>query len=52
LEAVKQIDQRIDYVLVRGDFVVERTFLADQPVNGLYPSDHFGVVTDLAFPAT
>jgi len=52
LEAVKQIDQRIDYVLVRGDFTVERTFLADQPVDGLYPSDHFGVVTDLVFPAT
>jgi endonuclease/exonuclease/phosphatase family metal-dependent hydrolase len=48
VEAVKQIDRRIDHILVRGPFTVERAFLAgDKPVGGLYPSDHFAVVADV-----
>jgi endonuclease/exonuclease/phosphatase family metal-dependent hydrolase len=47
-----QIDQRIDYVLVRAGTRgqppgVEAAFLAGTPVDGLFPSDHDAVVADL-----
>jgi endonuclease/exonuclease/phosphatase family metal-dependent hydrolase len=45
------LTSRIDYVLYRGRFdavAQRRTGLA--PVNGLYPSDHAGVVADLLLP--
>jgi hypothetical protein len=50
--ATKQIDRRIDYVLVRPGGTgqhkwVKRVFVAGDPVDGLYPSDHFAVVADL-----
>jgi endonuclease/exonuclease/phosphatase family metal-dependent hydrolase len=46
------IDRRIDYVLARpgspGHTVaVEGAFLAGHPVAGVYPSDHYAVVSDL-----
>jgi endonuclease/exonuclease/phosphatase family metal-dependent hydrolase len=49
LEAVKQIDRRIDHILVvhDGKVQVERAFVVPDPVRGAYPSDHFPVVADL-----
>jgi len=51
VEATRLIDQRIDWVFARPGtrpVVVERAFLAgDEPVDGLFPSDHFAVVADL-----
>jgi endonuclease/exonuclease/phosphatase family metal-dependent hydrolase len=51
--AERLIDQRIDWVFARPGgtrpVTVERAFLAgDEPVDGLFPSDHFAVVVDLA----
>jgi endonuclease/exonuclease/phosphatase family metal-dependent hydrolase len=51
-----ELGRRIDYVMVRcGDhgptldvFSCERIF--DEPVDGVWASDHFGVVADLAIP--
>ena len=49
------VDRRIDYVLVGhpklggvGD-VVHAELLGDTPVDGVYGSDHFGVITDLRY---
>ena len=49
------VDRRIDYVLVGhpklggvGD-VVHAELLGDTPVDGVYGSDHFGLVTDLRY---
>lgn len=52
-EASRQIDQRIDYVLARPGTAgqalsVEQAFVADAPVDGLPPSDHYAVIADLA----
>ena len=49
LEATKEIDRRIDHVLVgrNRQVVVESAFAVDSPVDGLYPSDHFPVVADV-----
>jgi endonuclease/exonuclease/phosphatase family metal-dependent hydrolase len=52
-EARRQIDQRIDYVLARPGTAeqalsVEQAFIADAPVDGLPPSDHYAVIADLA----
>ena len=53
LEAVRQIDRRIDYVLARtgrpgGRLTVTGSVLAGtRPVNGTFPSDHFATVSDL-----
>ncbi|GAA1039274.1 hypothetical protein GCM10009557_57500 [Virgisporangium ochraceum] len=49
-----QFDQRIDYVIARpgrpdAPLRVERAELAGAPVDGVYPSDHYAVVADLAF---
>jgi endonuclease/exonuclease/phosphatase family metal-dependent hydrolase len=50
---------RIDYVLVRcgmhggPTLAIDRCALAfDAPVNGVFASDHFGVVADLSVPAS
>jgi endonuclease/exonuclease/phosphatase family metal-dependent hydrolase len=53
MEAREQIDQRIDYILARpgrpGQRVsVDRAFVAQAPVDGLSPSDHYAVVADLS----
>lgn len=55
VEATKQLDQRVDYVLARaarpGETLdVRRAFTAGDPVEGLYPSDHDAVVVDIAVP--
>jgi endonuclease/exonuclease/phosphatase family metal-dependent hydrolase len=51
LEAVKEIDRRIDHVLVsrkpRGRVAVDAAFTIDAPVDGGFPSDHFPVVADV-----
>lgn len=52
LEATKQLDQRIDYVLARpgtprATVEVRRAFSIGDPVDGLHPSDHDAVVADL-----
>ena len=49
LEAVKEIDRRVDHVLVRrGDGVtVQDVSIVGEPVDGLFPSDHFAVVADV-----
>ncbi len=56
LEAVRQIDRRIDHVLV-GDGPAGRRLRAisarvlDQPVGGIWASDHFAVVVDVELDA-
>lgn len=49
LEAVKQINRRIDHILVgrHADVAVDRAFTVDTPVGPIYPSDHFPVVADV-----
>ncbi len=52
IEAGKQIDRRIDYVLARpgteGRSVsVRQVFVAAAPVDDLPPCDHYAVVADL-----
>jgi endonuclease/exonuclease/phosphatase family metal-dependent hydrolase len=48
------ISQRIDYIFVGGPFrpedVLESRVIMDRPVDGQYPSDHFGVMTRIALP--
>ena len=52
LEATKEIDRRIDHVLVRRGtgVVADAAFTVDAPVDGRFPSDHFPVVADVRFP--
>jgi len=49
LEARKEIDRRIDHILLRkgSDASVDAAFTVDTPVGELYPSDHFPVVADV-----
>ena len=49
LEAVKEIDRRVDHIMLRrgAPVALERTFVVDEPVDGLFPSDHFPVVLDV-----
>jgi endonuclease/exonuclease/phosphatase family metal-dependent hydrolase len=52
LEATKQIDRRIDYVLARpgtgeSQLEVRDVFLLADPEQGVFPSDHDAVVVDL-----
>lgn len=53
VEAVKQLDRRIDHVLAapRGVLDVTAVRIVSAPFEGQYPSDHFPVVVDLAVPA-
>jgi hypothetical protein len=51
-----ELGRRIDYILVRCDqhgptlAVTTCARLFDRPVDGVWASDHFGVVADLAVP--
>jgi endonuclease/exonuclease/phosphatase family metal-dependent hydrolase len=51
-----ELGRRIDYVMVRCGVhgptldVVDCRLVFDQPVDGVWASDHFGVVADLAVP--
>lgn len=49
LEATKEIDRRVDHILLGrgGDVVVDAAFTVDEPVDGRYPSDHLPVVADV-----
>lgn len=52
MEAAELIDQRIDHVFFRPgrrgmQVAVDCVTLVGHPVDGLYPSDHLGVVCDL-----
>ena len=49
LEATKEIDRRVDHILVsrRSGVAVESAFTVDTPVGDLFPSDHFPVVADV-----
>jgi len=53
LEATKEIDRRIDHVLVRGaaNVAVDAAFTVDTPIDGVFPSDHFPVVADVRLSA-
>lgn len=52
LEATKEIDRRVDHVLVRArDHVhVDSVAIIDETVDELFPSDHFPVVADVRWP--
>lgn len=54
VEAAELIDQRIDHVFFRPgrpgmQVAVDHVALVGHPVDGLYPSDHLGVVCDLSW---
>ena len=55
-EVATAVSRRIDYVLVRAGLhgptlrVRECRLLLDAPVGGVWASDHYGVVADLALP--
>lgn len=55
-EVATAVSRRIDYVLVRAGHhgallrVLDCTRLLDGPVDGVWASDHYGVVADLAAP--
>jgi endonuclease/exonuclease/phosphatase family metal-dependent hydrolase len=56
LEAVRQIDRRIDHVLVGPGPAGERVRavsarVLDQPVGAVWASDHFAVVVDVELDA-
>lgn len=56
-EVATAVSRRIDYVLVRAGRhgamlqVLKCDRLLDHPVNGVWASDHYGVVADLAAPS-
>jgi endonuclease/exonuclease/phosphatase family metal-dependent hydrolase len=56
-ETPLELGRRIDHVMVRCGHqgptldVADCQLLFDQPVNGVWASDHFGVVADLVVPA-
>ena len=56
-EVATAVSRRIDYVLVRAGHhgplleVLSCDRLLDQPVDGVWASDHYGVVADLAAPS-
>jgi endonuclease/exonuclease/phosphatase family metal-dependent hydrolase len=53
LDAVRQIDRRVDYVFARPGTpgrpltVTGSSLAGTEPVNGTFPSDHFATVSDL-----
>jgi endonuclease/exonuclease/phosphatase family metal-dependent hydrolase len=60
LEATKEIDRRIDHILVArgaggaggaGTLAVDAAFTVDEAVDGLFPSDHFPVAADVRIGA-
>jgi hypothetical protein len=52
----QETGRRIDYILIRcvdhGPTldITRCALLADHPVDGVWPSDHYGVVADLTAP--
>lgn len=55
LEATRQIDRRIDHIMALPASRKVRiealdAFVVDQPVAGVWPSDHFPVVVDVSLP--
>lgn len=52
LEAVKEMDRRIDHILMANGSgaVVEGASIVDEPVGGLFASDHFMVTADVRLP--
>ncbi len=45
------LNKRIDFVFVRGGLEVKRAgVVLDRPVDGLFPSDHYGVFAEIALP--
>ena len=52
VEAVKQIDRRVDHILARRGTGVAAVgaFTISTPVDGVFPSDHFPVVVDVLKP--
>lgn len=54
VEAFAQIDRRIDHILyAHGQGVlVEDAFTVPDPIDGVYPSDHFPVVADVRVQAS
>jgi endonuclease/exonuclease/phosphatase family metal-dependent hydrolase len=52
-EPVREAERRIDYVFVRGSEdpsrgePIDARVCFDQPIGGVYPSDHFGVVATI-----
>jgi endonuclease/exonuclease/phosphatase family metal-dependent hydrolase len=55
-EMALELGRRIDYVLIRSGVhgpsldVLDCRLILDSPVNGVWASDHYGVVADLAVP--
>ena len=49
LEATKEIDRRIDHVLVRrgSNVTIDAAFVMNDAVDGLHPSDHSAVIVDV-----
>lgn len=49
IEAFAQIDRRIDHILYARDrgATVQDAFTVPDPIDGVYPSDHFPVVADV-----
>lgn len=52
LDAVKQIDRRVDHILVGRGTGLEAVgaFTISTPVDGIFPSDHFPVAADVLLP--
>jgi endonuclease/exonuclease/phosphatase family metal-dependent hydrolase len=54
----RDVDRRIDYILVRCDThgptlgVADCRRIFDEPADGVWASDHFGVLADLTLPGT
>jgi endonuclease/exonuclease/phosphatase family metal-dependent hydrolase len=52
-----ELGRRIDYIMIRSGIhgptlaVADCQRVLDEPVNGVWASDHFGVITDLEVPA-
>ena len=50
----QEVGRRIDYILVRGDAhgptlaITSCNRVFDEPINGVWATDHFGVIADLA----
>jgi len=55
-EVATAVSRRIDHILVRSGLrgptlqVADCRRVLDEPVNGVWASDHFGVVADLVLP--
>jgi len=51
----EQIRKRIDYIFVKNvppGYIQRSEIVFEQPVNGLHPSDHFGVLAVIRFDLT